>query len=179
MLSALPVICLKNPVRKRLCGYVHKCRTDVIIFVTFMAHEKKCINCGKTFSPKRSDAETCSGTCRAEIHVMRKKAPELTKSLESLAAALPYLDEAERRVVISEVVRMIPDINRSHSPAIRLAMKKAEAAKAAANSKNQPVMGVVSKADQEAAMKELSKHLSKSKQVRSKDYPDLTVRGKK
>src|ERR1035441_4051658 len=131
-----------------------------------MAYNKTCINCGETFNPKRSDAETCSGTCRAEIHVMRKMAPELTKRLKALGTSLPYLEEADRKVIISEVVRMLPDIRRSHSKAIRLAFKKAEAAKAG---KNQPVMGVVSKADQEAAMKELSKHLSKNKQVRSKD----------
>lgn len=65
------------------------------------------------------------------------------------------------------------------SQVIRAAMEAAAERDRLQKERNQPVMFVPSKADQEAAMKELSKHFSVDKQLRSKDHPDLTVRGEK
>jgi hypothetical protein len=33
----------------------------------------KCYNCGKTFTPARSDARTCSAACRVAVHRARGK----------------------------------------------------------------------------------------------------------
>ena len=172
---------------------VDNCLTLKFIFVAIMAHNKTCINCGKAYLAKRSDSETCSNTCRTELHAVRKRWPERLETLKVLSSALQRLmadgDYESGKPIVTEIVRMCkkyPERDFHYSPEVREIFRRIEAKRLNPASEQpvkfsnrQPVLFAPSKADQEAAMKDLSKHFSTNKRLRSKDHPDLTVRGKR